>query len=147
MGCRAASRQRHPLGIPPSQKGSEPALSQWGWEVAGGQQVYGSHTSALCNSLHTVLNTRELQGLQLWHFCERQKTPMTTEGYQLLRTRLLEFSSVRLQLSQVCQSAPTLLAPWGVALLLHPSLIGQTKIFSVIPETEIIPQLYRRSFD
>lgn len=54
---------------------------------------------------------------------------------------------MRLQLTQVCQSAPSLLAPWGVALLLHPPLIGQTKIFSVIPETEIIPHLYRRSSD
>lgn len=61
MGCRAASCQRHPSeGIPPRQeKGSEPALPQWGWDVAGGRQVYGSHPSALCNYLHSLSSPLE----------------------------------------------------------------------------------------
>lgn len=42
---------RHPTT---QEKGSEPSLPQWGWDVAGGWQVYGSHPSALCNYLHAL---------------------------------------------------------------------------------------------
>lgn len=149
-GCWAASCQRHPSeGIPPRQeKSSEPGLSQWGWDVAGGQQVYGSHTSALCDSLHTLsspLESFRVCSYDIFMSAKDLQWQLKVASYweQGSLSVFLCETSIKSSVSDCTYTS----GKWRVALLLHPPLTGQSKIFLVIPDTEIIPHPYRRSFD